>query len=114
MYKKSLTLPSIVTVVWVGIKWVLLKTESTSIITVSNPTNSESSTIKLTLMVSNLISGTSSRYSSFKDKHWIDLVYKQRLQHIWTSGATSSFAILVLEFYNILHAIQPLNHDRGK
>jgi len=42
----------VVTVVCVRIKWTVLDTKSTTVITASNPINSKSSTIKFTLMVS--------------------------------------------------------------
>jgi len=67
-YRKSLAMLSIVTIMWVEIKWALLKTESTTIITILNPVDFGSSVTKSTLTIFYLAFGTSSKYSSLRNE----------------------------------------------
>ena len=67
--RNSLTVPSVVIVVWVEIKYALLKTEFTIIITTLYPNNSGSLITKSTLMVFYLVFGIASRDSSLSSKH---------------------------------------------
>lgn len=55
---------SIVTVVWIRIKYTLLDIEFITVITMLNPDNSRSSMTKSTLMVFHLVFGTASGVSS--------------------------------------------------
>ena len=80
LYKKSSKSPSTVIVICIEMKWVLLDTESTTIITISKLTDSGSLTTKSMLIVSYFVSGISSGQSLLRSRYNASLVYKQRLQ----------------------------------
>jgi len=61
-------------------KYILLDTESTTIITISNHIDFESSTMKSMLIVFYFVSGMRSRCNSPKGRCYVSLVYKQRSQ----------------------------------
>ena len=65
-------------IICIEIKWVLLDTEFTTVITVLKLTDSKSLIIKSIMMVFYLVSNTSSKYNLLRDRD-INLVYKQRL-----------------------------------
>jgi len=77
-YKKSLVEFSIVTVIWVGIKYILLDIEFTTFITMLNPGDTGSSTTKFILIVSHLAFSVGNRYNFLRDKYWVSLIYKQK------------------------------------
>lgn len=76
MCKKSLTEPSTVTVIYIRIKYVLLDTESMTVITMSKPMEFGSSTIKSILIVFHLTLSSKSKYSFPRGNQCISLVYK--------------------------------------
>ena len=72
-------MPFVVTVICVRMKCVLLNTELTTVITVSNIVNSSSLTTKFILTAFHLAFITDNEYNLLKDKYCAGLVYKQRL-----------------------------------
>ena len=61
-------------VIYVRMKWVLLNTELTTVITVLNTVNSSNLTTKFMLIVSHFIFITGNKYNLLKDKYCAGLV----------------------------------------
>ena len=69
---------SVVIFIWVGMKYILLDTKSTTVITTSKTVDFRSLTIKFMLIVSHIVFGTGSGYNFPRGKCQIGLVYKQK------------------------------------
>ena len=72
--RKSLTIPSVLTIVWVGTKCTVLDTEFIAVITILNSTNSGSSMTKSTLIVFHYVFEMRRKCSLLMDRCQVGLV----------------------------------------
>ena len=77
-WRNSLAAPSMVTVVYIGMKCTLFDTKSTTVITALYPDDSGSSTTKFILRVSYYISRIERGWSSFTREYHMGFVLKHR------------------------------------